>query len=146
MNIIRILKDNTDYLNDRDKLNATVEGTSVLSNPFLKTTPTALAAATTIPDYVSSGIAYNNTGAVATLEHLLPAAAISTGTYIGMFISAAQIARIQPASGESIYAYGSGVADKYLNIAGVIGNYAVIWCDGTSWYVIEANGVLTKEA
>ena len=146
MNATRITKDNTGFMNDRDKLNAIVNGIASSANPLMATSATAMAAITTIPDYVASGTAFNNTGATATLEHILPDPATCAERYIGVLVSAAQIMRFQPISGGSVYAYGSGVADKYLNIAGVIGNYAILYCDGTNWYVVEANGVVTKEA
>jgi hypothetical protein len=42
-------------------------------------------------------------------------------------LTAAQIVRVTPASGEKVYLGGDGVASKYLNIAGVIGNYCEIF-------------------
>ena len=60
-------------------------------------------------------------------------------------ITVAEIVQVKPATGEKIYLGGDGVASKYLNIAAVIGNYAELYCDGTSFYVTAYSGVLTKE-
>jgi len=146
MNTVRILKDNTDHMNDRDKHNALVEGCSASVNPLLATSVTALDTASTLDDYLASGSAFNNTGAAAAVEHNLPDPATCTGVYFGFFQTAAQITRLQPISGGKVYYGGSGVADKYVQLAGVIGNYMILWCDGVNWYVVEANGVVTKEA
>jgi len=51
-----------------------------------------------------------------------------------------------PASGEQIFLGGGGVADEKLTIAGVIGNYADVYCDGERYHVFDYNGVLTKAA
>ena len=61
-------------------------------------------------------------------------------------MTVAQIVQVLPQTGEKIYLNGSGVATKYLNIAGVVGNFADLYCDGTDWMVINYAGVLTKEA
>jgi hypothetical protein len=87
-----------------------------------------------------------NTGAVGTVVLTLPAASNFKGQKTRIQITAAQIVQVTPASGEKIYLGGDGVASKYLNIAGVIGNYAEIYCDGSSFYVTGYSGVLTKEA
>lgn len=87
-----------------------------------------------------------NTGASGTIALALPAAASYAGKVLRVQITVAQIVRLTPASGEAIYLGGSGVAGKYLQIAGVIGNFADIYCDGTQWLVTGYSGVLTKEA
>ena len=38
------------------------------------------------------------------------------------------------------------LADEKLTIAGVIGNYADVYCDGERYHVFDYNGVLTKAA
>lgn len=87
-----------------------------------------------------------NTGSSGTIVLTLPAASSLKGQKTRIQITAAQIVRVTPATGEKIYLGGDGVASKYLNIAAVIGNYAEIYCDGTSFYVTGYSGVLTKEA
>jgi len=92
------------------------------------------------------GTIITNTGATATETLTLPAASTMVDKPIKIQLLAAQIVRLLPATGEKIYLGGSGVASKYLNIAGVIGNYADLYCDGSSYLVTSYAGVLTKEA
>lgn len=87
-----------------------------------------------------------NTGASGTIVLTLPAANTCREGVIRFAVTAAQIVRVDPSGTEKIYLSGDGVAGKYLNIAGVIGNYADIYCDGTNWMVTNYSGVLTKEA
>lgn len=87
-----------------------------------------------------------NTGASGTIVLTLPAAATVAGKTIKIQLTVAQIVRLLPQTGEKIYLGGSGVATKYLNIAGVIGNYAEVYSDGTDYLVTAYSGVLTKEA
>lgn len=86
-----------------------------------------------------------NTGATGTIALTLPAAADVKGKFARFQVTAAQIVQLVPASGEKIYLGGDGVADKYLQIAGVIGNYADIYSDGTDYLVMGYAGVLTKQ-
>lgn len=87
-----------------------------------------------------------NTGTSGTVVLTLPAAASVAGSGIKIQVTVAQIVRLTPATGEKVYLGGSGVASKYLNIAGVIGNYADVYSDGTDYIVTSYSGVLTKEA
>lgn len=87
-----------------------------------------------------------NTGASGTIVLTLPAAATVIGKTIKIQVTAAQIVRLLPQTGEKIYLGGDGVATKYLNIAGVIGNFADVYSDGTDYLVTNYAGVLTKEA
>lgn len=87
-----------------------------------------------------------NTGASGTVVLTLPAAASYTRRTFRVYLTAAQIVRLDPQSTESIYLGGSGVAGKYVNIAAVIGNYVDVYCDGTSYYVTDYSGVVTVEA
>lgn len=146
MNVIRILKDNTDFQNQTDIYNAIVEGCGKAVIPNMATSATTFTSALTVPASFVSGTVYNNVGSTGTLAATLPAVANATGKYVTFFVGAAQIVRPTPATGEKIYLFGDGVASKYLNIAAVIGNYASLYCDGTAWYVMETNGVVTKEA
>lgn len=96
--------------------------------------------------YANCGKIQTNTGAAATITLTLPAVSTAAGTAMKIQLTAAQIVRLDPASSEKIYLGGSGVAGKYAQIAGVIGNYADIYCDGTDWLIMDYSGVVTKEA
>lgn len=87
-----------------------------------------------------------NTGASGTITLTLPDPATVKGQSIKVQVTAAQIIRLDPPSGVAVYLGGDGVDAKYLQIAGVIGNYADVWCDGTDYHVVTYSGVLTKEA
>lgn len=89
---------------------------------------------------------HTNTGASGTAVLTLPAVASVQGGALCVFVTAAQIVRLLPQTGEAIYLAGSGVVSKYLNIAGVIGNTCQVFCDGTKWKVLDYSGVVTKEA
>jgi hypothetical protein len=58
----------------------------------------------------------------------------------------AQIVSLSPVSTEAIYLGGSGVVNKDLNIAGVIGNFVDLYSDGVNFLVGNYSGVVTKEA
>lgn len=87
-----------------------------------------------------------NTGASGTIVLTLPAASSVKEQKTRIQITAAQIVRLTPQTGEKVYLGGDGVASKYLQIAGTIGNYAEVYCDGTDFFVTAYSGVLTKEA
>jgi hypothetical protein len=108
-------------------------------------TATALTTATTLTSS-HYNVNLTNTGASATREHALLPAADVKGKMIHFQLTAAQIVRLQPSSGESVYLGGSGVADKYVQVAGVIGNYISLYSDGTTYHVVGYAGVVTKEA
>lgn len=86
-----------------------------------------------------------NTAAAGTVVLSLPAVNTCPNKGFRVQLLAAQIVRVLPVAGEAIYLGGSGVVTKYLNIAAVIGNYADIFCNGTSWGVTGYSGVVTKE-
>lgn len=88
----------------------------------------------------------NNAAAGGTIVLTLPAVATAKGLVLLINVLAAQIVRALPQTGEAVNYNGSAVVTKYLNIAGVIGNYAKLYCNGTQWLVTECNGVVTKEA
>lgn len=146
MNVIDIIKNNTDYQNQTDIYNAIVTGCGKNVLPVMQTSATAFTSALTVPASFVSGTVYNNVGSSGTLVATLPAVSTNAGKYLTFFIGAAQIVRPTPASGEKVYLFGDGVASKYVNIAAVVGNYATLYCDGTAWYVMATNGVVTKEA
>jgi hypothetical protein len=87
-----------------------------------------------------------NTGASATVTLTLPAVANCKNRMISAYLTVAQILRFDANSTEAIYLAGSGVAGKYVQVAGVIGNYINLYCDGTQWLVLSYSGVVTKEA
>lgn len=89
---------------------------------------------------------FDNTGDTGTMVLTLPAVKDSIGKTLCINILAAQIVRALPVTGEIVNLNGSAVASKYLNIAGTIGNYADLFCDGTQWIVTGYSGVVTKEA
>lgn len=86
-----------------------------------------------------------NTGASGTVALTLPAVSESRGKYFRVQVTAAEIVQLDPGT-SSVYLGGSGVADKYAQLAGVIGNYADVYCDGTDWLITAYSGVATKEA
>jgi hypothetical protein len=94
----------------------------------------------------SFGLIHTNTGAGASKNLTLPAAADVGGMSIKIQIAAAWALVLIPASTEKIFLGGSGVADEKLTIAGVVGNYADIYSDGAKYHVIDYSGVLTKAA
>lgn len=87
-----------------------------------------------------------NTGAGGTITLTLPTAASTKDQAFRIQVTVAQIVRLLPQTGEAIYLGGSGVVTKYLNIAGVIGNYANVYSNGASYFVTNYAGVLTKES
>jgi len=126
---------------------ATASGLQVPAPPLVDPAATVVEKAATgnlaITDY---GKNLNNTGAVGTIVLTLLAAANAAGLPLRVYVTVAQIIRLQPQSGEKIYLAGSGVADKYLNIAATIGNYVDVFCDGEKYLVQDYAGVVTKQA
>jgi hypothetical protein len=116
--------------------------------PDFKQTPTAKTGDFTLlaATCAGGGKIYTNTGAGATVVFTLPAAADMAGSVIGLKVTAAQIVRALPVTGEKIFLHGDGVATKYLNVAATIGNYVELYSDGVDWTVEHAVGVVTKEA
>lgn len=87
-----------------------------------------------------------NTGASGTITLTQTGAATVAGTCFRVQLTVAQVVRIAPTATGKVFLGGNGVANKYLQIAGVIGNYVDIYCDGTDYHVVGYSGVLTKEA
>jgi len=86
-----------------------------------------------------------NTGAGDAIVLTLPAAATVSGKAMRVQLTVAKNVSLSPATTEKVFLGGDGVANKDLVIAGVIGNYADIYCDGTDYFVVSYSGVLTKE-
>ncbi len=85
-----------------------------------------------------------NTGASGSIDLTLPAAEDVAGMSAHIQLTAAQDVVVIPATGESIYLGGSGTVDEKATIAGVIGNYADIYCDGERYHIFDYSGVITK--
>lgn len=92
------------------------------------------------------GSILTNTAAGGTVVFTLPSAVTYPGTVLRFHLFAAQIVRLLPVTGQAVNLNSSAVVTKYLNIAGVIGNYCEIVSDGTQWLVTQYAGVVTKEA
>ena len=122
-------------------------GYIVPAAPFVdpKATPVAKAANATLTAANCNGNNITNTGAGAGITLTLPAASAAAGCAFRVQVTVAQTVTVDPTTGK-IYLGGSGVADKTLGIAGVIGNFAEIYSDGVDWMVTNYAGVLTKEA
>jgi hypothetical protein len=89
---------------------------------------------------------FSNAGAGGTVVFTLPAVRNSINAALKFPLLAAQVVRLLPQSGEAVDLNGSAVVTKYLNVAGVIGNYVDVYCDGVKWIVVGYSGVVTKEA
>ncbi len=97
-------------------------------------------------DATDFGKNLTNTGAVAKVTLTLPLAATVAGLALRVYLTVAQIVAFSPQAAEAIFLGGSGVVNKDVNIAGVIGNYCDLYCDGERYHVTAYSGVVTKEA
>ena len=91
------------------------------------------------------GKVITNTGASGAITLTLPAASTVSGKTVKIAALAAQIVNISPAATDGIFLNGSGVDNKDVIIAGVIGNSVTIKSNGTNYEAYYANGVVTKE-
>lgn len=115
--------------------------------PVMSSAASALAKTSDYPVVAADfGSILTNTGASGTVVFTLPSAVTYPGTVLRFHAFAAQIIRLLPVTGEAVCLNSSVVVTKYLNIAGVIGNYCEIVSDGTQWLVTQYAGVVTKEA
>jgi hypothetical protein len=107
------------------------------------TTPTAHTASATlvVADY---NTIHTNTSATASITLTLPAAATVGNKCLKIQLTAAQSVVLTPASGEKIFLGGSGTADSTATLAGVIGNYMDVYCDGSVHFINSYSGVITK--
>jgi hypothetical protein len=103
-------------------------------------------AADTILTVANFGKIQTNTGAAGAVNLTLPAAKDAAGCGLKVQLTVAQIVKLTPQAGEKIYLGGSGVASKYAQVAGVIGNYLDLYCDGVDYLILGYSGVVTKEA
>jgi hypothetical protein len=114
--------------------------------PVTLPSASVVAHATTAP--VTNTIAsknHTNTGAAAPTVITLPSADTMALQGFRYYLTVAQQVSLSPLATERIYLAGSGVLDKDLVIAGVIGNYADVYSDGASWYCVGHSGAVTKE-
>lgn len=110
-----------------------------------KATPLAKTANYTVLAADFDGI-ITNTGDTDNIVLTLPVAASVADKGLRVAATAATTITMTPASGEKVYLNGSGVASKYLLMAGVIGNFVELYSDGTDYIVTNYSGVVTKEA
>lgn len=110
-------------------------------NPAATVTSFAATATATLAQLSKN---WDNTGAAGTVTITLPAAKDARGKIVSIYLAVAQIVQLQPIATDRVYLVGSGVLNKYLQLAGVIGNYATIYSDGTNWYCLAYSGVITK--
>lgn len=110
-----------------------------------KATVSAQAATATLTNAVAGKI-ITNTGASGAIVLTLPAASTMSGKAVKIQVTVAQTVTLTPATGEKVYLGGSGVASKYALIAGVIGNFVDLYCDGTDYLIVNYSGVVTKES
>lgn len=87
-----------------------------------------------------------NTGASDAIVLTLPTAESVRGKSIKVQLTVAKGVSLSPVSTNAIYLGGDWVLNKDLSIAGVIGNYADVYSDGSKYIVSGYNGVVTKEA
>lgn len=87
-----------------------------------------------------------NTGAGGATVMTLPAAALVRGSYLKYQLTVAQQVSLSPAATDAVYLGGSGVLNKDLIIAGVVGNFVEIYSNGADYEVVNYSGVVTKEA
>jgi len=87
---------------------------------------------------------FTNEGDVGALVLTLPAVADSKGMVVRVALLAAQTVRLDPQDDEAINYNGDATVTEDVTIAGVIGNYVELFCDGVQWIITQANGVLTK--
>lgn len=92
------------------------------------------------------GKVITNTGASGAITLTLPAASTVSGKVIKIAALAAQVINISPAATDGVFLNGSGVDNKDVVVAGVIGNSVTIRSNGTNFEAYNANGVVTKEA
>lgn len=113
--------------------------------PAIATGTVVAKAASDDLDATDFGKILTNTGAGGSITLTLLLTGLTSGQGFRVAVTAAQTVVLDPGVGK-IYLNGSGVADKTLTIAGVIGNYADVFTDGTDYYITQYSGVLTKEA
>jgi len=145
--------DGTEVINSSKQLTVSTFTSGVLTTSAGTTYPLVAPNATVVAKAATANLAaadfgknITNTGASGAIVLTLPAAATVSGKSMRVQLTVAQNVSLSPAATEKVFLGGDGVANKDLVIAGVIGNYADIYCDGTNYLVVGYSGVLTKEA
>jgi len=87
-----------------------------------------------------------NTGSSGTIVLTLLTPVGNANKVFRVQVTAAQIVSLSPPAGVGVYLGGSGVDAKDAHIAGVIGNYLDVYCDGANYHITGYSGVATKEA
>jgi hypothetical protein len=105
----------------------------------------AQAATATLTTAIAGKIV-TNTEATGAVVYTLPSASSMSGKTFKVKVLVAQTVTLTPATGEAIFLAGSGVVNKNLIIANVIGNEVTVYSNGTSYEAYYPNGVVTKQA
>lgn len=129
---------------DKAFVNKTVKIIAPSVNPKTATVNTKTADYTVLSTDFDS--IFVNTGDTGAQVLTLPTAQSVANKGLRVAVTAAQTIALTPATWEKIFLNGSGVASKYLLVAGVIGNFVEIYSDGTDYIVTNYSGVVTKEA
>lgn len=87
---------------------------------------------------------FTNEGDNDTIVFTLPAVADSKGKVVRFHALAAQVIRVDPQDGEVVNYNGDATATEDASLAGTIGNYMEVYCDGTQWIITRSSGVITK--
>lgn len=145
--------DGTEVINSSKQLTVSTFTSGVLTTSAGTTYPLVAPNATVAAKAATANLAaadfgknITNTGAGDAIVLTLPAAATVSGKAMRVQLTVAKNVSLSPAATEKVFLGGDGVANKDLVIAGVIGNYADIYCDGKDYLVVGYSGVLTKEA
>lgn len=87
-----------------------------------------------------------NTGASGTITLTLPPASENPFKIFRFIHTVSEIVNLSPQSDDAIFLGGDGVDDKDLILAGIIGNYVDVYCDGVNYLVTGYSGVVVKES
>lgn len=110
------------------------------------TAAVAASSATATLDTTIAGKIVTNTGAGGAVVLTLPSAFSMRGKTFKVKATVAQVISLSPAATEGVFLAGSGVDNKDLSVAGVIGNEVTIYSNGNDYEAYYPNGVVTKEA
>jgi hypothetical protein len=120
-------------------------GAVVIPQISATATVSAQASTATLTTAIAGKI-ITNTGAVGAVVYTLPSASSMAGKTFKVKVLVAQQVSLSPIATDAVYLAGSGVVNKDLVIAGVIGNEVTVYSNGTHYEAYFPNGVVTKEA
>ena len=120
-------------------------GAVVIPQISATATVSAQASTATLTTAIAGQI-ITNTGAGGAVVYTLPSASSMAGKTFKVKVLVAQQVSLSPIATDAVYLAGSGVVNKDLVIAGVIGNEVTVYSDGTYYHAYFPNGVVTKEA